>query len=197
MAACWAWERAIARWLLCLPAPGLPASWIMRRLFHRATLSLLIGASCSLGACSSQSSEARDPAASAGATGSRVGCKPSDGDVYAAGLQKLGAARLFGFTLVGTTPAPPAQGDNRFVVQVTDAGGNVMAGELSVVLDMPEHGHQSLKQPEIRFDAESRAFTLEPMDFFMVGLWRISFSFVATTSGAPLSDSAVFEFCIG
>ncbi len=34
------------------------------------------------------------------------------------------------------------------------------------------------------------------MNLFMVGLWRITFSFEGTAAGAPLSDSAVFEFCI-
>jgi hypothetical protein len=168
----------------------------MRRLLHRATLSLLIKASCSLCACSSPAADTGDPAASAGATGSTVGCHPSDGDVYTAGLEKLGAARRFDFTLLSSSPAPPAQGDNRFVVQVTDAEGNVVAGDLRVALDMPEHGHPSPAQPEISFDAERQAFVLDPMRLFMVGLWRITFSFDKAVAGAALSDSAVFEFCI-
>jgi hypothetical protein len=132
----------------------------------------------------------------AGATGSTVGCRPSDGDVYAAGLEKHGAAGLFDFTLLSSMPAPPALADNRFVVQVSNADGDLVEGELSVALDMPEHGHPSPKQPEIRFDAESEAFVLEPMRLFMVGLWRISFSFEAELAGARSTDSAVFEFCI-
>ncbi|HEY3253730.1 MAG TPA: FixH family protein [Polyangiaceae bacterium] len=111
-------------------------------------------------------------------------------------MSKPGAAGQLDFTLLSSTPAPPTQGDNRFVVQVLDADGNAVNGELRVVLDMPEHGHQSPTQPEIRFDAESKAFSLEPMNLFMVGMWRISFSFEGSQSGAPLSDSAVFEFCI-
>ncbi|MEI9939111.1 MAG: hypothetical protein WDO69_17975 [Pseudomonadota bacterium] len=131
----------------------------------------------------------------AGATDGTVGCNPSDGDVYAAGMKKPGAAGHFDFALVSSTPAPPSLNDNAFVVQVTDADGNPVGGNLSVTLDMPEHGHQS-PQPEIRFDPDSSAFTLDPMDLFMVGLWRITFSFDGTVAGAPLSDSAVFEFCI-
>ncbi|HEY0463001.1 MAG TPA: hypothetical protein VGC79_02280 [Polyangiaceae bacterium] len=167
----------------------------MRLLCRRATLSLWLGFSCSLGACSSPSPAANEPAATAGASGSAVGCRPSDGDLYEAGLDKPGTRGNFVFTLVSSTPAPPALNDNRFVLQVSDANGSVMTGALSVMLDMPEHGHYG-QQPEIRFDAESQAFVLEPLDLFMVGLWRFSFSFEGTVSGAPRTDSAVFEFCI-
>jgi len=168
-------------------------SSIMRRLFCRATLSLLIGASCSLCACSSQ---APSTGGAAGGVGTTVGCRPSDGDIYVAGIKKAGTAGRFDFALVGSTPSPPAQGDNLFVVQVIDANGDAAFGELSVTLEMPEHGHPSPKQPEIRFDAEREAFFLDPMRLFMVGLWRITFSFQSSAPSVPLPDSAVFEFCI-
>jgi len=132
----------------------------------------------------------------AGAPSSTVGCSPSDGDVYVAGLKKAGRAGRFDFTLVSSTPAPPALDDNRFIVRVSDGDDNAAFGDLSVVLEMPEHGHRSPKQPEIHFDAENEAFVLEPMRLFMVGLWRITFSFEGEVDGAPLDDSAVFEFCI-
>jgi hypothetical protein len=131
-----------------------------------------------------------------GATGSAVGCRASDGDVYSPRLMKPGAAGHFDFTLLSSTPAPPALADNSFVVQVSNAEGDPVEGTLSVALDMPEHGHPSPKQPEISFDGESRAFVLEPMRLFMVGLWRITFSFEAELDGARSTDSAVFEFCI-
>jgi hypothetical protein len=136
-----------------------------------------------------------DSTATAGATGSTVGCRPSDGDVYAAGIDKPGAAGYFDFTLVSSTPAPRALNDNLFVVQVSDAAGNAISGDLSVVLDMPQHGHQGTT-PDIRFDVESNTFQLQPIYFFMVGLWRISFSFEGLADGALRTDSAVFEFCI-
>lgn len=168
----------------------------MRRLLRRATLSLLFGASCSLCACSSRSPTSGEAAGTAGGVGTPVGCSPRDGDVYGAEVKKGGTTGHFAFALVRSTPSPPAQGDNSFVVQVSDANGNPAIGELSVTLDMPEHGHPSPKQPEIGFDAESEAFVLDPMRLFMVGLWRITFGFESAASGAPLADSAVFEFCI-
>jgi hypothetical protein len=125
-----------------------------------------------------------------------VGCRPGDGDIYVAGTKKTGTAGRFDFAIADSTPSPPAQGDNLFVVQVTDANGDAPFGELSVTLEMPEHGHPSPKQPEIRFDAAREAFFLDPMRLFMVGRWRITFSFQSTASAVPLADSAVFAFCI-
>jgi hypothetical protein len=165
----------------------------MSRVLYRATFGLMSVASCALCACSSQSA---DPAAVAGATSNTVGCRPSEAEVSVAGDKKAGTAGHFDFVLVSSTPAPPALGDNRFVVQVNDADGDVASGELRVALDMPEHGHQSPKQPDIRFDAESQTFILDPMRLFMVGLWQISFSFEGKVGQASQSDSAVFEFCI-
>jgi hypothetical protein len=183
----------MARRLLRLRPPDLPAWSIMSRLLYRATFGLMIGASGTLCACSSQSAE---PRASAGASSSTVGCSPHDDEMYVPGSKRPGAAGHFDFALVSSTPAPPALGDNLFVVQVSEADGPVASGDLSVTLDMPQHGHQSPKQPEIRFDAESQAFVLEPMRLFMVGLWQITFGFEGLLDGAPSSDSAVFEICI-
>jgi hypothetical protein len=127
-----------------------------------------------------------------------VGCADAGADTYAAGLQKSGSEGHYGFELVSSTPAPPALNDNTFVMQVKDAEGKPVAGELSVVLEMPEHGHRS-QQPVITFDADAQTFTLDPMRLFMVGLWRLTFGFqpgAAAAKTAPDPDSAVFEFCL-
>jgi hypothetical protein len=108
----------------------------------------------------------------------------------------MGTAGRFQFTLLSSTPAPPAVDDNRFVLQVSDEDGNALDGDLSVTLDMPEHGHSSPAQPKISFDNEQNAFVLEPMRLFMVGLWRITFNFESMADGTSRSDSAVFEFCV-
>jgi hypothetical protein len=124
-------------------------------------------------------------------------------DNYAPGLTKLGTNGELTFTLVSSTPAPPALDDNTFLVQVSGPDGTPLAGELSAVLDMPEHGHTSPKTPVITFDAASGSFSLDPMYFFMVGLWRITLTFEPAASGAAGAgdaagspDSAVFQFCV-
>jgi hypothetical protein len=147
-----------------------------------------------LSACSG--GEAAAPASTpetAGAAGS-VGCVNASTDHYEPGLKKSGGDGRYDFALLSSDPAPPSLDDNTFVVQVTSADGAPASGELGVALDMPEHGHPSPKLPDVSYDESSQAFTLEPMRLFMVGLWRITFSFAP--SDASNGDSAVFEFCI-
>ena len=158
---------------------------------------LLIAFSCSAAACSSDPTSSAPAGSSAGAPGSVVGCVPADADSYQPGMTKLGDSERFNFALLSSTPAPPALNDNTFRVQVRGAGGDEpQNGELSVLLEMPEHGHMG-QQPSISFDSASQVFTLEPMRLFMVGLWRFTFSF-APDAGNPEAapDSAVFKFCV-
>jgi hypothetical protein len=179
-------------------------------------LSLLIAAACA--ACSSGSPSAAaasdaGPVPASDAPSGEVGCTNQAGlDTYADGLKKLGAAGRFEFELVSSTPAPPALDDNTFVVRVTTAGSDKpLNGELSVALDMPEHGHPSPKSPVVTFDPDAKVFTLDPMDLFMVGFWQITFSFASLsaeengaggsagegdTPSSASPDSAVFNFCI-
>jgi YtkA-like len=178
-------------------------------------LTLLIAAACAACSSGSPSAAAFDtgPVPASDAPSGEVGCTNQAGlDTYAGGIKKLGAAGRFEFELVSSTPAPPALDNNTFVVRVTAAGGDQpLNGELSVALDMPEHGHPSPKSPTITFDPDAKVYTLDPMDLFMVGLWQITFSFASlfaeengaggsagegdTPSSSP-ADSAVFKFCI-
>jgi hypothetical protein len=180
----------------------------------RSTLvySILVAGCCS---CSSSMAPVDSPLASTpeanglapSSPSGTVDCASEPGvDSYAPGLQKSGANGLYGFELVSSTPAPPALNDNTFVLRVTDANGDPLSGQLSAALDMPEHGHSSPETPVISFDPSSGNFTLDPMDLFMVGLWRFTFTFTPDASSvdgaagaagdAPATDSAVFEFCV-
>lgn len=145
--------------------------------------------------------------AGSGAPSGTVECESEPGvDTYAAGLTKVSENLALHFQLVSSEPAPPALKDNTFVVQVSGADGVLLAGELSAALDMPEHGHTSPKTPVINFDATTGSFSLDPMYFFMVGLWRITLTFepaltaasgaAGASEGLGQSDSAVFQFCI-
>ncbi len=134
-----------------------------------------------------------------------VECTGAGIDTYAPGLQKNSTSGAYSFELVSTSPSPPAVNDNTFVVHITDQAGVAQAGTLTAALDMPQHGHSSPKVPLVTFDEASGNFTLDPMDLFMVGLWRITFSFTpsadagaagATGDGAAAMDTAVFQLCI-
>jgi hypothetical protein len=183
----------------------------MARLRTMLTTALLAACCAS---CSSSSPKPLEPDAgssvSPDAPSGAVGCSNQPGlDTYSAGTKKVGDGGQLEFELVSSTPAPPALDNNTFVVRVTQPGSDAaLNGDLSVALDMPEHGHPSPKAPNISFDPALGAFTLDPMDLFMVGLWRVTFSFAEASSsegGAAGStaassdgsaDSAVFKFCI-
>jgi hypothetical protein len=165
--------------------------------------------------CSSSSAPASAAPNSAGASSladfdapsGTVECPADMGlDSYAPGLVKPGINGAFTFTLVSSTPAPPALHDNTFLVQVSSAEGTPLAGQLSATLYMPVHGHYSPTPVGMSFDPASATFTLDPVDFFMLGLWRVTLTFEHAASssagsagaadpGAP-TDSAVFQFCL-
>ena len=183
---------------------------VYRMIFDRSWLTLGLLATIALGGCSSRAAPAASIENSGGASSAAglsapsgtVECATEAGvDTYAPGLTKLSTSGALTFTLVSSTPAPPALDNNVFVVKVADLAGTSRDGELSAVLDMPEHGHNSPKTPVITFDAASATFNLDPMYFFMVGLWRITLTFEPAANGAAGAsdsevDSAVFEFCV-
>jgi hypothetical protein len=181
-----------------------------------ALLTLLMAAACAACSSGSPSAAASDAGTTPDAPSGEVGCATQPGlDDYAAGLKKPGGMGRFEFELVSSNPAPPALDDNTFVVRVTGAGSDEpLNGDLSVALDMPQHGHPSPTPPTITFDPATKLYTLDPMNLFMVGLWQITFSFAsvsqlengaAGSAGGPddadaasngPADSAVFKFCI-
>ncbi len=132
--------------------------------------------------------------AGAGAHGGDVSCvDDSRVDTYTAKLEKPGLLGMFSFELTSSEPAPPAKGANRFEVRVTGADGEALEGELAVELDMPDHGHGTSVTPVVSFDAASGIYTIEPVQLFMPGVWRVGLELV---TGDTELDRAEFFFCI-
>ena len=122
-------------------------------------------------------------------------------DAYA-DLDKSGDLGVLSFRLAEVQPSPPAKGNNTFRLQITDAGGVPMNGDLRVDLKMPDHGHGTSVKPRISFDPATQQYTVEPLYLFMPGVWRIQLEEYAgtaaegTAAGAtPLDRTALF-FCI-
>ena len=119
-------------------------------------------------------------------------------DTYAANLFRSGLNGQLSFTLVSVVPAPPAKGQNTFTVEVQDAAGTPIEGDLTVDLLMPDHGHGTSVVPEITFDAATNLYTLKPVYLFMSGVWRIRLNvYDDANDPSGLVDSADFYFCIG
>jgi hypothetical protein len=114
-------------------------------------------------------------------------------DAYVDGIAKPGAAGHFRFALVSATPAPPARGDNAWVVEVDDAAGGPVAGaELTATPFMPDHGHGTPMKVGIAAAAAPGQYKLAPVNLWMPGYWETS----VTATAHGVTDTAVFKFCI-
>jgi hypothetical protein len=123
-----------------------------------------------------------------------IGClnDPRD-DTYVQGLAKAGKSGQLQFVLVSSDPAPPAVGNNTWVVKIVDAKGAPVTGATfpSITAFMPDHGHGSQAKP-VATDNGDGTYTITPLYLFMGGLWQIT---LQAQSGAA-TDSAVYSFCI-
>jgi hypothetical protein len=128
-----------------------------------------------------------------GAADSGVDCSTVTGtDAFALGLAKTGAN---GYTVEITTatPAPPAKGDNRWEVRVTDTEAAAATGmTLLVTTWMPFHQHGS-PIPTVVSEGADGTYTLDPINLFMPGVWEIT---VRVADGDNPTDSVLFTFCI-
>lgn len=121
-----------------------------------------------------------------------IGCEGDTRAVaYAANLEQEGDAGLVTFVLVRAEPAPPARGDNDWIVELLNADGEPISdAELTASPFMPEHGHGSTDVTAP--NGSDGEYEIAPVDFFMPGLWRVTLD--AETDGG--SDSTDYFFCI-
>lgn len=111
-----------------------------------------------------------------------------------AGLTKAGANGIVQVKYVASTPAPPAEDDNRWTVQLLDMAGAPLAdGAITDVKPwMPDHGHGTMVVPTMSdMDAEGMV-DIEAIDFRMPGVWTLTF----TVETAGQIDTATFGLCI-
>jgi hypothetical protein len=115
-----------------------------------------------------------------------------DDDTFVAGLEKISASGVR-FRIMSSVPAPPARGDNHFVVHLIDAAGAPQAGAaLSVVQFMPSHGHGSSVPVIITESATVLGeYDVNPVNFHMNKLWQV---FMSTSANE--ADRVMFAFCI-
>lgn len=138
-------------------------------------------------ACSGGSSDGTPP--------DEVDCSlVTDDDEFTIGLEKLGASGVFTFTIMAGDPAPPARGDNTWLVQITE-GTTPVAGA-SVLVDpfMPAHQHGPQKGVNVTESTEAVGqYELSPVNLWMPGVWEITIDVTATDDA---QDAALFRFCI-
>lgn len=110
------------------------------------------------------------------------------------GLTKEGDNGLVRVRYVSSTPAPPAEGDNTWTVQLTDTSDTPLAdGAVTEVKPwMPDHGHGTTVEPTMSdMDGESMV-DVNDIDFRMPGVWTLTFT---VETGGQI-DTATFNVCI-
>jgi hypothetical protein len=92
--------------------------------------------------------------------------------------------------LVKADPAPPAQLNNTWTLEVKDAAGNPIAGANVVALSgMPDHNHPAAKK--LATETEPGVYEVVPY-FSMPGYWE---TMIMAPSGGG-EASVIFGFCI-
>jgi hypothetical protein len=118
-------------------------------------------------------------------------------DIYTANLKKSGQNGVLTFVLAQSDPAPPAKGNNAFLIKIAGADGGALGGDLAVSLKMPDHGHGTSVQPNVTFDPQAGSYTVTPLYFFMAGVWRVELdAYDGAADAGTVIDSAVFYFCV-
>lgn len=116
-------------------------------------------------------------------------------DAYRPGLAKAGSAGAYTVTLVDAQPITAEKGTNRWTIRVTDVAGAPVDGmTIAVVPFMPDHNHGSSMDPVVRPSGSPGEYVVDPLYFFMLGLWRVT---LTLTPPAPAAaDVAVFHACV-
>jgi hypothetical protein len=118
--------------------------------------------------------------------------------MYMDGMTKAGLAGAAQVKITSATPSPPANGQNTWTIQLMDRTGTPMAGAVTVLPDMPDHGHVSPQTPVVTAGATVGAYTVSNLYLFMAGVWRIqlSISTGSAADGGSLVDIVTFYFCV-
>lgn len=148
-------------------------------------LCLGLGATLATGACSDDGP--------ADDTSYNCAAETRDDD-FVLGLTKPGDSGQLSFKLITADPAPPARGDNSWILELDTMAAPaapVTGATMSVTPFMPDHSHGSGKTVIVTPMTEAGQYKLEPVNLWMPGLWEVTI----TVSGAQ-PDRAVFRFCL-
>ena len=118
-------------------------------------------------------------------------------DTFVVGLEKPGKDGVYDFKLMSVSPAPPARGNNTWIVQVNAmnagvVGAPVDGATIKVTPFMPAHQHGTGVPVEIMPMTDPGQYQLSPVNLWMQGVWETT---IRATSGAS-TDSAVYKFCV-
>ena len=123
--------------------------------------------------------------------------KVTNVDTFVVGLEKPGKGGMLDFKLMSIAPAPPARGDNDWLVQIASmssgvVGAPVDGAQLNVTPYMPAHMHTSGVTTVVTAATDPGTYKLSPVNMGMNGVWEVT---IRATS-ASVTDVAVYTFCV-
>lgn len=142
-----------------------------------------------LGACGSEPTGPHDEP---------VNCAAEpDADDFVLGMQKAGVDGVLGLEFVSASPAPPARGDNDWVIRVhaldNGAPGTPADGaDIVVTPFMPKHQHGTGVEANVQPMSSAGQYLLSPVNLWMPGMWEVT---IDVTSDVG-NDSIVLKACI-
>jgi hypothetical protein len=118
-------------------------------------------------------------------------------DMFHVGLDKHGTAGNLDFVLMSATPAPPARGDNTWIVQVNAMSAGVVGNpepgvQMAVTPFMPDHQHGTPIPVVVTPMSTAGQYQLSPINMWMPGYWETTLQAQVNTT----SDMVVFKFCV-
>jgi hypothetical protein len=126
-----------------------------------------------------------------------VDCSTVTADTFVVGLEHPGTMGMLDFKLMSATPAPPARGDNTWVVEIDSMASGVVGApmdgaSITVTPYMPAHGHGTGVVANVTATGTTGQYSLAPVNMFMTGVWVTT---IAASVGT-VKDSAVYTFCM-
>jgi hypothetical protein len=94
-------------------------------------------------------------------------------------------------SLVDSNPAPPAEGDNTWTLEVKESGTDVADATITAEQKMVDHGHPGAKRINITSQGGG-SYEAAPVNFNMPGYWTTTFH----VKTATVEDDVVVKLCI-
>ena len=149
-------------------------------------------------ACSSSS---HGTGADAGVDGALFSCaKETRAPPYMPGYVRTSMSGAVTATLLSSDPAPPAQGNNTWMITLAEAssGAPLDGVTMDVTGLMPDHGHP-LGVPPTVMASGSGQYAVEDIDMFMAGYWEITLALTLPAGAGAVdggaSDSVMIPTC--
>ena len=171
---------------------------IPRALAVSGPLALVVGGALALAAGCHDGGEGKttvNPSAKPTASAHPSSCAgDARAETYKVGMKGTSKDGALTITFEDADPSPPAKGENKWVVTITDAAGKPVDGAtIEAKAYMPDHGHESTARPKAAPMGEHGRYEIKSLDLSMPGLWEVTIT-VKPQGGAP--EAVKFTFCI-